>query len=242
MSALAPPPKIRGPVPPEWLDRGVWLSKADEAFAIPLLIQQYREQAEAFTLLRDGQGPGVYRLTSRLTGKDRDQELLSRLTGEELRSFRLCISYRGLMEMDLKRQLDCGQLVAFGAKGAPDGEIVWIPPEAWFHLDVAPDERNVVRGEGMAYWMVSVVRLSDGAAGPAIAAPPNLPKPKTGPRPDKRTAVIRAMREKIAAGEITLEQLSLISKKELPAYFGPAGETTCFEARNIVLETPPNSD
>ncbi len=42
------------------------------------------------------------------------------------------------------------------------------------------------------------------------------------------------MRDALASGRLTREALNAIPKKALPKHFG-AGETTCYEVRQIVL-------
>jgi hypothetical protein len=71
--------------------------------------------------------------------------------------------------MTLKNKLYSGSLVAYGARGAPDADFIWIPTRAWFYLHVHLDEGNVVRGEGTVYFHVRVVDSRD-----AIDAPHRL--------------------------------------------------------------------
>jgi hypothetical protein len=147
-----------GRVSSEWFDRGAWLSQAAETFADDHQIALYRQQVERFAELRDGETPQMFEVFSNVSGPLRKKELINCLVfQEEKDTFRLYLTFKDLLQMNLKNRLNSGSLVAFGARGAADADFIWIPPQAWFYLRFHFDEGNVVRGEGMTYWYVRVI-------------------------------------------------------------------------------------
>lgn len=75
-------------------------------------------------------------------------------------------------------------------------------------------------------------------------------RPKTGPRPERQQRTEAAMRTALDTGAITFAALMALRRKELPARFGGAAETTCWKAREgvkaerrkNVSELQPNRD
>lgn len=241
-----------GNVTPEWINRGVYLSRAALEFGNPIFGVPAREAAERFAELRDGETTEMFEASSQLSGEARNKELLARLVGDEKEAYLHYYINRNSAARSVWFNLGWdGTLLAFGANGAPNKELEWIPMQAWYWLHPDPAKKDVVGGEGMTYYYVRVVdprRHVDRA--PSPAQPPVLPphatkaaSRKTGPRPDIKNGVAAAMRREIASGKITLEQLSDMPKKQLPARFAAgASETTCFEARKQVLQTLTSPD
>jgi hypothetical protein len=167
-----------GKVSNEWFDRGAWLFQAAEIFADEYQITQFRQHAERFAELRDGERPEIFEQSTNLSGAAGKKELLNRLIfDEEKDAFRLYLAFKDHLQMTLKNKLYSGSLVAYGARGAPDADFIWIPTRAWFYLRLHLDEGNVVRGEGTVYFHVRVVNSRDG-----IGAPQTQP-PGDGQRP-----------------------------------------------------------
>jgi hypothetical protein len=241
-----------GKVTPDWIERGVFLSKAALHFGNPGFVNSARAAAERFKELRDGETTEMFEASSRLWGAARDQELLTLLHGDQKKAWLDYYTNCDAAERDLWFKLEWGEtLLAFGANGTPNKEPEWIPAQTWFWLYTDPAKNNVVSGEGMKYYYVCVVdpRLYSNSPS-APRQPPPAPRPartaastrKTGPRPDKKEAVKVAMLNEINSGELTRAQLDEIPKKKLPSRFPQGGETTCYEARKLVRQTPTNCD
>jgi hypothetical protein len=162
-----------GKVSNEWFDRGAWLFQAAEIFADEYQITQFRQHAERFAELRDGERPEIFEQSTTLSGAAGKKELLNRLIfDEEKDAFRLYLAFKDHLQMTLKNKLYSGSLVAYGARGASDADFVWIPTRAWYYLHVHLDEGNVVRGEGTVYFHVRVIDFRD-----AMAASQAQPSP-----------------------------------------------------------------
>jgi hypothetical protein len=164
---------FEGKVSNEWFNRGAWLFQAAEIFADEYQITQFRQHAERFAELRDGERPEIFEQSTTLSGAAGKKELLNRLIfDEEKDAFRLYLAFKDQLQMTLKNKLYSGSLVAYGARGASDADFVWIPTRAWYYLHVHLDEGNVVRGEGTVYFHVRVIDSRD-----AIAASQAQPSP-----------------------------------------------------------------
>jgi hypothetical protein len=251
-----------GKVTPDWIERGVFLSKAALRCGNPIFAVPARAAAERFKELRDGETTEMFEGSSLLSGAARDRELLNLLHGEEKQAWLDYYTNRNAAERALWFDLGWnGALRAFGANEIPSREPEWIPVQAWYWLHPDPAKKDVVSGEGMKYYYVRVVEPwlhSDhppsASQPPAVKTCPDLSTAvtppadetastrKTGPRPDKKNAAAAAMLNAVTSGELTLGQLMDIPKKELPfRFFQAASESTCFEARKQVCRTL-NSD
>jgi hypothetical protein len=98
-----------GKVSNEWFDRGAWLFQAAEIFADEYQITQFRQHAERFAELRDGERPEIFEQSTNLSGSARKKELLNRLIfDEEKDAFRLYLAFKELLQMTLKNKLYSG--------------------------------------------------------------------------------------------------------------------------------------
>jgi hypothetical protein len=77
-----------GKVTPDWIERGVFLSKAALQFGHPEFADKARAAAERFAELRDGETPEMFEWSSLLSGEARDKELLDRLYGDQKEAWR----------------------------------------------------------------------------------------------------------------------------------------------------------
>jgi hypothetical protein len=173
--------ELSGKVTPDWLDRGVLLSKAAEAFGDLTFAGRCKAAAEKFASLRGGETPEIFSWSSCLSGAERDRELRAKLAGEQRlvwREYRAC---QDALRRDLWFKLAWGgTLLAFGDPGHPGAEAQWIPERTWVHLKIDWDEKDIARGEGIAYWYVRVVdpsrfvqsegRSAEAAEPPEVAA------------------------------------------------------------------------
>jgi hypothetical protein len=163
---------FEGKVSNEWFNRGAWLCQAAEIFGDDHQIAQFRQHVKRFGDLRDGEDPRIFAGSSNLSAEAR-KKLLDRLVfDEEKNAFRLYLASKEFLQVTLKNKLYSGSLVAYGARGAPDADFIWIPTRAWFYLRLHLDEGNVVRGEGTVYFHVRVIDSRD-----AIAASQAQPSP-----------------------------------------------------------------
>jgi hypothetical protein len=150
--------KEGGEVTPEWLDRGVSLSKAAEAFGNRGFAERHKAAAEKFASLRDGETPEMFIQTSRLSGVDRDRELRAKLADEQRLVWGEYRECQDALRRDLCFKLAWGgTLLAFGDPRHPGANPEWIPERTWFHLKIDWDEKDVARGEAITYWYVRVV-------------------------------------------------------------------------------------
>jgi hypothetical protein len=243
-----------GKVTPDWIKRGVFLSRAALHFGNPGFVNRARAAAERFKELRDGETTEMFEGSSLLSGKARDKELLDRLYGDQKKAWLDYYTNRDAAEQALWFDLAWeGRFLAFGANETPNKELEWIPVQAWYWLHPDPAKKDVVSGEGIKFYYVRVVDPGLYSDHPPSAPPqpPPTQRPtaaaastrKTGPRPDMKNGAAAAMLNAVTSGELTLDQLMDIPKKELPFRFSPAaGVTTCFEARKQVRRTLTNSD
>jgi hypothetical protein len=72
-----------GKVTPDWIKRGVFLSKAALQFGNPGFVSEARAAAERFAELRDGETTEMFEGSSLLSGAARDRELLNLLHGDQ---------------------------------------------------------------------------------------------------------------------------------------------------------------
>jgi hypothetical protein len=189
-----------GLVSPEWLGRGVWLSRAWEETGTQHYVKQAREQADRFAALR-GTGETVetfeptqhplHELSPRLWGT----EELWNLWDAEKTALRLYRRYRELAWSTVTSQLLDGRLFAYGAPQHPGAVFEWIYPRAWLHLKPDPDDQETVRGKGSVYWHVRIVNpIQRSISRLELPSPAFVPKP--GPRPKKTDAIEKEIREK----------------------------------------------
>jgi hypothetical protein len=172
---------FEGKVSKEWFNRGAWLCQAAEIFGDDHQIAQFRQHVKRFGDLRDGEDPRIFAGSSNLSAEAR-KKLLDRLVfDEEKNAFRLYLASKEFLQMTLKNKLYSGSLVAYGARGAPDADFIWIPTRAWFYLHVHLDEGNVVRGEGTVYFHVRVIDSRDAIEISSETQFPEGQRPETRP-------------------------------------------------------------
>jgi hypothetical protein len=189
-----------GPVSPEWLGRGVWLSRAWEETGTQHYVKQAQEQADRFASLR-GSGETVetfkptrhplHGLSPRLWGT----EELWNLCDAEKTALRLYRRYRELAWSTVTGGLLDGRLLAYGAPQHPGAAFEWIYPRAWLHLKSDPNDKETVRGEGFVYWHVRIVDPIQRSIS-RLEPPSPVFTSKRGRRPEKTDETEKKMRAK----------------------------------------------
>ena len=149
---------LTGKVTPDWIERGVFLSQAALQLGSPIFAEPARAAAKRFAELRDGETTEMFEDSSQLSGEARNKELLARLYGDEKEAYLHYYINRNSAARDVLFNLGWdGTFLAFGANGAPNKELEWIPVQAWYWLHPDPAKKDVVSGEGMKYYYVRVV-------------------------------------------------------------------------------------
>jgi hypothetical protein len=231
-------PLFVGPVPPDWIPRGTWLSEAAYQFADPATIARCQEQEERFAALRHGETPQAFVVTSSSSGDVLDQELLPQLQGDELTTFLMYRSIQSQMRLDLNRRLDSGiGIVGFGRKDSPAGPLEWIPSEAWFHMRIEAGPGNIVRGEGVVYWQVKIVDV-DRHTAPKSIHTATMPAKRRGPPAQKLQEIIAAMLVDLREAKETKQSLEAMKQEALAAVYGASRETVV-KARAVALSEFP---
>jgi hypothetical protein len=199
-----PPPSggtvFSGEVSHEWIAWGTWLSQAAAEFADPFRSANCQTAAEKFSALNDDGETVESFLSCNTTGEAGEAELIERLTGQQRAAWEQYQKERNRLQKDLKRKLNNGLgLVAFGRKDSPAGSLEWIPVEAWRFLRLDPEQPDVVRGEGVAYWHVRVIDLSRHRT----ATPPDAVYSTGLPgRPTSKKLIMSEMERRATAGEM----------------------------------------
>jgi hypothetical protein len=191
---------FHGPVSPEWLGRGVWLSRAWEETGTQHYVKQAQEQADRFAALRRNgetvetfeptQHP-LHGLNPRLWGT----EELWNLCDAEKTALRLYRRNRELAWSTVTVGLLDGRLLAYGAPQHLGAAFEWIYPRAWLHLKSDPNDKEAVRGAGCVFWHVRIVnpiRCSISRLEPPSPAFTS----KRGRRPQKTDETEKKMRAK----------------------------------------------
>jgi hypothetical protein len=92
---------LSGKVTLDWIERGVWLSKAALQFGNPMFVNKARAAAERFAELRDGETTEMFEWSSLLSGAARDKELLNRLYGDQKEAWLDYYTNRDAAERDI---------------------------------------------------------------------------------------------------------------------------------------------
>ena len=95
-------------------------------------------------------------------------------------------------------------------------------------------------GRRAALEAIAAERVDSAIAARAVPSSLRIRR-RTGPQPYVSATVEDKMRAELAAGTLTLRQLEGMKKIQLPLRFG-GKETTCWQAKQRVLQTATNSD
>jgi hypothetical protein len=172
-----------GKVAAEWLEEGVWLSKAWEKFGPEA--EHARQAAERFATLRGDEMPDgrfVAGEVPEMFLRSADilfshwRQALPRLHGEAHKAFVAYAASRQAAEDFVLVRLMDGGLVGFGnRRGSANDE--WIPTPHWndFALSPDPERRDIARGDDGVEWRrVRVVTAPMGKAASTAAAEQRL--------------------------------------------------------------------
>ena len=166
---------------------------------------------------------------------------------QALRKYRACLHQ---LQSGLLAGLERGELIAFGEVGNPVGPPQCIPLHSWKYLKIDEDQKDLVRGENVAFFNVQVIELSRINQAEATAPVPiaaiedaRMAPNSRGPSSIKYATAINEMMKAIESGQLTRDALVRIKKKNLPDWFPVARETTLLRARRAALaKLRPNSD
>jgi hypothetical protein len=148
-----------GPVDPEWLGKGEWLSRAAQAFGHPDLIAQCNAAAERFKALGDGETVESFRLDAVAPSRDAARGLAGRLTGEQRTAWTLYTGLERVLWGYLRYQLQNQLLVALGSPERKWEAPVWIATARWSDLNIDPFKGDVACGTAGLFYSVRVMLL-----------------------------------------------------------------------------------